>query len=218
MNAAIVTGYAPIEGHVRSAETYHSLAAALYGSITSRGRFYKCDVDETWLAKRIRALDVVPAIGDYPAKNTLAYHCVQHQKFAWLAYAAADCPDIETFVWMDYGIGHLGITPEIVDAFMTRLEPHDFAMPGCWENFDTFPLTMETPHWRFCGSVFIVPREAILPLYHGVQRQVDEQLAKSNVLTWEVNTLAAAERNGYLPPIRWYHADHNPSMLTNYRS
>jgi hypothetical protein len=34
-------------------------------------------------------------------------------------------------------------------------------------------------------------------------------------VTWEVNTLARAEQTGKLP-IRWYAADHNETMFTNY--
>ncbi len=42
--------------------------------------------------------------GDNPKKNSLEYHCVQYQKFAWLARAANEDEESDTFVWIDYGI------------------------------------------------------------------------------------------------------------------
>ena len=221
----LVTGYIPIQGHPRTAQEYGELGASLFGALDCVGgdftiHPYYETVQETWLTKYIQSLPEKVAAGlshstaDNAAKNSLAYHCVQHQKFAWLLKAAIQDPTPDTFVWMDYGIGHVpGVTPDVVNAFMAAVKANDFAIPGCWERQgllvnDFFPC------WRFCGGLMVVPRKKVHKLYKTMKREVAQHIANTNNITWEVNSLAHAEAN--LPPIRWYKADHNETMFTNY--
>src|SRR5438045_5873682 len=103
--------------------------------------FYEM-VKDTWLLKMITQLPVsarlmkiagvTHSVADNPQKNTLAYHCVQHQKFGWLLKAQMLNPQAKTFVWTDYGIGHVpGVTPAVVNDFMAGVRVGDFAIPGC---------------------------------------------------------------------------------------
>ena len=153
--------------------------------------------------------------GDNPKKNSLEYHCVQHEKFAWLARAANEDQESDTFVWMDYGImSQPGITGEIVQDFLRKIRKNDFAMPGCWtptpDPMDAFPC------WRFCGSLMIVPRadtHRMLELVQAVTRLYVRSMKK---VTWEVNTLARCEPMLQKAGLRWYQADHNATQFTHY--
>lgn len=221
----LVTGYIPIQGHPRSAKEYGELGENLFGALDCVAGdftiqpFYE-QVQETWLAKLIQSLPQRVADGlshstaDNPEKNTLAYHCVQHQKFAWLLKAAIADPKPDTFVWMDYGIAHVpGVTPAVVDKFMAAVQPDDFAIPGCWARQGLL-INDYFPCWRFCGGLMVVPRKKVHKFYKIMKAEVLAHIKKTGNITWEVNSLAHAEAN--LPPIRWYNADHNETMFTNY--
>lgn len=223
----VVTGYVPIENHPRSAAEYGKLGEELFGPLAAAGvpiqRFLN-KVEETWMYELLlRAQEQYPeiefnvAVADNPAKNTLAYHCVQHQKFQWLLAAAVANPVPDTFVWLDYGVGHVpGVTPVVVGDFLDDVarDPHTLAIPGCWPagtyiNSDAFPC------WRFCGGVMVVPRAAVKPLFNAITKVVGQRLDERLSITWEVNSLAEAEEQGLIKP-RWYQADHNATMFTGF--
>lgn len=219
---ALVTGYVPIPGHPRSAKEYGDLGENMFGKL--QGDFYVHPfyetVPETWLSKLVnnpklyKVANVTHSVGDNPAKNTLAYHCVNHQKFAWLLKAAILNPQADTLVWMDYGIGHVpGVTPDVVNEFMAKVQKDDFAVPGCVPK-EGLLIADAWPCWRFCGGVIVVPAAATLPLFQLIKLEMRRHIKKTYNVSWEVNTLARCEK--HLPRLRWYYADHNETMFTNY--
>lgn len=218
MRAAIVTGYVPIIGHPRSAKEYGALGENIFAHLAYDTviPFYN-KIEDTWLYKMCqkRGLPVGHPIADNPEKNSLAYMQVIHQKFLWMLRASRMDKTADTFVWIDYGIGHVpGVTAAVIDEFMAEVKPHDFAIPGIWPG--EFPNPDDTsPCWRFCGGLMVVPRYILLPLYLMVASTVQKQLEKTGNLTWEVNTLARLEPI-MRPKPRWYLSDHNSTMFTNY--
>ena len=215
MKVQIVTGYVPIPNHPRSAEVYGELGEKLAQVRAAPIKSFYSSVPECWLYKTLKALEFDPthSEGDNPQKNSLAYHIVQHQKTQWLAKAAAKITDADTFVWLDYGIFSLpGVTKEIIEDFIGRVKKNDLAIPGCW---DKGPVSDNHPCWRFCGSMLIVPRQWVDQLNFAVKTVCFSHLQLIRNVTWEVNTWAGVERTGKLP-IRWYKADHNETMFTNY--
>jgi hypothetical protein len=214
----VVTGYTPIPSHPRHSGWYHEHGKR-FAEVAKIApvRFMPGDLDRCWLYKYLYAhgLDPVPAIDDNPDKNTVAYHVVQHQKFAALAIAAG-LSGAETMVWIDYGIfGAIpGITADVVRNFLTRIGPDDFAIPGCWPRSEA-KISDDIPCWRFCGGVIVVPRKQVLDLYSAVRGDVTMHIVLTGCLSWEVNTLARCEQNGTINP-RWYQADHNERMFTGY--
>lgn len=210
----VVTGYIPIAGHPRSAAEYGALGEKLrelkapvqpfYGAITS-----------TWMYDMIKALPFGPtwSVADNPEKNTLAYHCANHQKFQWLFDATKLDNDADTFVWVDYGICHVpGVTPGVINACLEKVQKADFAIPGCWPRGD---IRDDIPCWRFCGGLLVVPRTFVQPLKNLMQAIALLHVNVTKNVTWEVNTLARLEQTDKLP-LRWYAADHNETMFTNY--
>jgi hypothetical protein len=211
----IVTGYVPIPDHPRTPMEYGELGEKLAQVRAAPVKAYYTTVQDCWLFRTLKAMDipVTHSKGDNPAKNSLAYHIVQHQKFQWLAQALAHNEEAETFIWMDYGIFHLpGVTKEIVEDFLGRIRPDDLAIPGCWDKGE---IVDTHPCWRFCGSMAIVPRKYVNPLNYAVKNLLFAHLKFIKNVPWEVNTWATVERAN-LVPIRWYKADHNETMFTNY--
>jgi len=106
-NLKVVTGYVPIAGHPRTPQEYGALGEKIFAEFAARGvvpitAFYET-LAECWLWKYVHSLKhpTTHSPGDNPEKNSLAYHCVQHQKFAWLLKAAIKDPKPDVFVWVD---------------------------------------------------------------------------------------------------------------------
>jgi hypothetical protein len=222
VSKVIVTGYVPIQHHPRGPQEYGALGASLFGNIDCIAGdcvimpLYET-LQETWLWKLVQASHrtVSHSTGDNRDKNSLAYHCVNHQKMGWLLKAALKMPRVDTFVWLDYGAGHLpGVTPAVVNDFIASIRPDDFAIPGCWEE-KTFLISDFFPCWRFCGTLIVVPRHKVHALYKATKTTIHKHIAQQNNIPWEVNTLAEAEDAGLIKP-RWYKADHDASMFNNY--
>lgn len=212
----VVTGYIPIQAHPRNAREYGDLGEKIFQPLSALHPVmpYYETLDMAWMWKLTQPIKKLShSAGDNPQKNTLAYHCVQHQKFAWLLKAAIKFPQPDVLVWIDYGIGHVpGVTPEVIHEFLQRVQADDLAIPGCWRRENAI-LNDFFPCWRFCGGVMVVPRKQVHKLYKTIKRTVTQHIERTGNVTWEVNTLAEAEAQ---LPIRWYQADHNETMFTGY--
>lgn len=228
MGIQVVTGYVPIPGHPRSAEEYGKLGEKIFIPLVQAGvnvKRYMEPLDACWLHKYVNRFKTKPepSVADNPAKNTLAYHIVQHQKFAWLLKAAIEDPRPDTFVWLDYGIGHVpGVTPVVVGDFLDKLvakPPEQVTIPGCWPKTGGLRsgsgVDFRIPCWRFCGGVLVVPRQKVHKLYKAVKTAALKHIDLTKNVEWEVNTLARVELASQ-HPIRWYQADHNETMFTGY--
>lgn len=223
LNVCVVTGYIPIVNHPRGVEEYGRLGEGLRGIQSQLIPYYIETPRQTWLARCVESLPekVSWAQGDNAAKNSLEYHAVQHEKISWVARAAAEHPDYDSYVWIDYGILRLpGVTPAVIDEFLKRLKKNDLAIPGCWERMDPrVEHTIESeyfPCWRFCGSMFVVPQYMARSLGEAWEAFGRMRLRATRKVTWEVNDMALMERHLPKLPIRWYKADHNALMFTQY--
>lgn len=211
----VVTGFVPIADHPRPPEEYSELGLKLKALNAPLKAFYN-RVEDCWLYKEIMKMPVWPKaeFADNPKKNTPAYHIVQHQKTEWLGAASLLDKEADTFVWLDYGIMHVpGVTPDVINTFLNQIKQDDFAIPGCWERGRSADDTQV--NWRFCGGLMVVPRNMLARFSQEFKDQTLRNLRFKMKLTWEVNDLARLEKNSDLS-IRWYAADHNETMFTNY--
>lgn len=216
MNARLVTGYIPIIGHPRTAEEYGKLGEVLGGVPVRKKCFYMREED-TWLHKFLETVKfpVYPSEHDDAAKNTLAYHCVNHQKTSWLVQAADEYPDADVLVWVDYGIFHLpGMNNKSIYEFMERVDDKAIYAPGCWHR-DV--VESATPCWRFCGSMIAVPRKYVDAFDYQCRVTARQHIVRTHNVEWEVNTWARVEAKSKGLPFRWYSADHDVSMFDNFQ-
>jgi hypothetical protein len=65
--------------------------------------------------------------------------------------------------------------------------------------------------------MFIVPRQDLQRLNRAFKAITRMRVRSTGNVSWEVNDLAAMELAHAGPPLRWYAADHNASMLTGYQ-
>lgn len=214
MKIKLVTAYVPIPNHPRGPEEYGALGEKLSGVPVPKKAFYQ-PLDTLWLSKYINSLKFPPRASEHdnPHKNSLAYHCVNHQKSSWLVQAAAEDPDADVLVWVDYGIFRLdGVSNQAIYEFVEKLDDKAIYAPGCWE---TKPDVVESayPCWRFCGSVLAVPRRLVDSFDYECRVAARQHVAATKNVEWEVNTWARVERKTKLP-FHWYKADHNSTLFT----
>ena len=216
----VVTGYVPIHGHTRAPEEYAKLGEQLNGALGDfKPAVFYNTIAELWMTPFIEKLaagghHIRHSEGDNPAKNSMEYHAVQHQKFEWLEQAALRDTDADVFVWLDYGCMRLpGFDSNSLTEFLRRVRKNDLAIPGCWEKKE---VTDYYPCWRFCGTLFVVPRQDVFPLNKAFKAITRLYVRAMRNVTWEVNDLARMELANVGPRIRWYPADHNATMLTGY--
>ena len=216
----VVTGIVDIPDHTRSRAEYDKLFERLVGSLGDHvPAVFEASVRDLWMTpfieKIARGYSINHSVGDNPQKNSMEYHCVQHAKLDWLEQAAERDTDADTFIWVDYGIMRLpGFDGTLLTEFLSRVKQNDLAIPGCWEKKE---VVDHYPCWRFCGSMFIVPREDIIPLNKTFKAVTRLYVRAMRNVTWEVNDLARMELAHVGPHIRWYSADHNARMLTEYQ-
>ncbi len=216
----VVSGIVDIPDHTRSRSEYDKLAAQLVGAIGDHvPMIIEQGVRDLWMTPFIEKLalaghHIQHSQGDNPAKNSMEYHAVQHQKFQWLEMAANQDQESDSFLWLDYGIMRLpGLDSNNLTEFLRRVKKNDLAIPGCWEKGE---INDQYPCWRFCGSLFLVPRQDVKPLNQAFQAVTRLYVRAMRRVTWEVNDLARVELAHVGPPMRWYAADHNARLLTGY--
>lgn len=215
MSARLVTGYVPTPVRHRSHDEYQALGRRL-GEIRVPTSLFLDRLESCWMWRLLRdeypEATAVPN-GD-PAKNTLEYLAIQHQKVSWMSQAAKENPSVDTFVWMDYGILHIpDLTEQHITEFFARVRDNDLAIPGCWEQR---PMALEEDvSWRFCGGLLVCPRTLLTTLDAAIREEAELHIQQTGHVEWEVNTWARVEQRQVLP-IRWYAANHDLTMVTHY--
>lgn len=213
MRTKIVTAYVPIPGHPRTAGEYGELGERLSGVPVRKKAFYN-KIEDLWLTKYISKLPFTPRSSEHdnPRKNTLPYHCVNHQKTSWLVQAADEDPEADVLVWVDYGIFRLpGVINQAIYEFMEKIDDKAIYAPGCQAKPDV--IESAYPCWRFCGSVLAVPRRMVDQLDYDCRVAARQHISATKNVEWEVNTWARVERKSKLP-FHWYKADHDVSLFT----
>ncbi len=176
---------------------------------------YFNNIEDTWLFKYLRTLPFTPtfSVGTLASKDTMSYHCITHEKTEWLRQAVEEYPEFDIYVWIDYGAFHLpGMNIQSVVDFTERLDDKHVYMPG-W--LDKNPVVDDACNWRFCGTMFAVPKRFVAQFDTEVKAMAREHVSRGRNVEWEVNTWARLEDRTDLP-IHWYKAQHTVSMFDNF--
>jgi hypothetical protein len=217
-SVVVISGYVEIPDHPRGPHDYRALGQQLEAAVEAAGvPMVVADhqkVEDTWLARYLnKPANITHSIADNPEKNTLAYHCVQHEKFVWIAQASEAEP-ADVIVWVDYGILHVsGITAAVIQKYLQCAGDYGSAvtLPGCWPRTDL--IAPNFPCWRFCGGLIAVPRPLVKTFTRGATATAIRHIETTRNVEWEVNTLARFEQTG-LVPMSWYRADHDATMFS----
>ena len=131
-------------------------------------------------------------------KSELVYRAIQSQMYNSSHYA-----------WIDSSILHVMRTVDLCLEHVREIGKTNYPspcvyIPGCW---DKQVVNFSAVQWRFCGGFFLGDKESLVDMY---TRQIKILPTIPN-LTWEVNTWAYMEEQGWSPT--WYKADHNDSIL-----
>ena len=156
-------------------------------------------------------------------KDSKAYMTLMCAKPEMLSRARALRPSYERYVWVDAGIRK--ILPEEdaaaravlagawarVDA-LGKERSGSILMPGCWPGRvrGDCGFFAERVFWRFCGGFVIVPADLVAAFEAATLAGCKRIVEATGKSTWEVNVWALVE--GDLP-VRWYRADHDPSIF-----
>ena len=153
--ACLVTGYIRLDLPNRQHAEYERLGSQLVAAAEAGGHLVNVfggTVEDCW-HYHVSAGAELP-LGN-PAKDSREFHAVQHQKTAWVAYAAK-ITDADVLVWMDYGLLHVpGITADMVPRFLERAArdaPRDrVGMASIWGAPRSVP-GWQTPEWWCAGG------------------------------------------------------------------
>lgn len=226
MTAMLVTGYVHIPDHPRPHEEYNALMDKLLDvtDLLERSMYFaQYSLADCWMTKYLAWMGITPthSVADNPAKNSLMYHVVQHEKIMMMLRAANHNNDqakgVETFAWVDMGIHSVpGVTNEIIaDAVKAAANEKAIVIPGCWDMQRANACPDSQVNWRFCGGFLVVPRRYLLEFELAFRAEAIRHIRATNNVSWEVNTLQRLERANELP-IWHYYADHNETLFTNY--
>jgi hypothetical protein len=231
MKAKIVTAYVPLQVKHLTADQYHAYYDVIERAVGKDNVHCFCEmIDQCWLYHE-PDLPLVPANPvpadryDSPLANVRS-NIVQHNRTTWACRAATVEPDVDVWVWLDYGIAKQGAWR---NAPITEAVIHDFfAEVSAVEQWNTIPFPgIEAPgpilpvgnNWRFCGSTHIWPKQnlkTIDALYKGIVWCWTHQF---HTLPLDLPIWAMAEQQG-IPqglPFRWYQAEYDASQLSNFK-
>lgn len=165
------------------------------------------ELKDTWVGQNVPMDVVLPASRGI---NTREYMLIQNAKTEFV-FRASQLNPFRTswFAWIDFGIYHVFKTPEHTLARIRSLSPP--ATPclrtaGIWTSL---PEDIRTGIcWRYAGGFFLA-HASLIPRFHNeVLLSVQRHLPH---LTWEVNTWAEIERDGF--PLGWFLGSHDDTII-----
>ena len=233
----LVTGYVPLPSHPRRQEDYVRLGSELLSLPVPITAFLDpigtaevrtgaavdvrpASLEDCWLWQATRGGTPTLPTTDNPAKDTLAYHCVQAQKTAWVAEVAATC-DEEILVWVDFGLLHLrdrGVTTDGILSLVEwcqRMAPCDSPiLASIWGE----PTLVDASRisWWCAGGVFVMPRGRAAWWHEQVRGTGEILLRTYGRVTFEVNLWAAAW-TANRSSVRHWRCDHDRTILEPWR-
>src|SRR5579863_5383646 len=227
MKVGVVTGFIPIPVHHLSATRYHQLGNLLrqacvgvaHHAYLGAGPLQDCWAYE--LCQGLPPANPVPADRYASPEINVMSHIIQHQRTTWAMHAAEESPDVDVWVWFDYGLMKQGdwtgkpIRAENVQRFLRKLADmkslDHIPFPGITERQMVYPTGNV---WRFCGSKHIWPKQ-FLPEINAVYKQVLRSWISTNkTVPLDLPIWALVEQVSVLP-FRWYGAEYDATQLDN---
>lgn len=228
MKVKVVTAFVPLNVRHVSREKYYELGDRLVRACgEDRIRVFKDrPLTSCWAYSAMNYDGIVPAQPvpedryAHP-RDMLASNIVQHNRTTWAMEAAAMEPEVDCWVWLDFGILKQGdftgrpVTEDIVKRFLDRLEERGFSdipFPGIWGQG---AISQTGDNWRFCGSTHIWLRQYLTPLDLAYRFTLLSWIGQYKTIPNDLPIWALVERDSGLP-FRWYSANHDASQLEHF--
>jgi len=152
-----------------------------------------------------------------PEKDTKEFFCLMNTKVEFIKNAAELFPEVDTFMWIDFGVMKLINNKEIFLEKVKEISGTSYTkimIPGCWDQAYLFKC--DATYWRFCGTFLIIPRVWLERFYEDSKHILTTFCTESCYkLTWETNLWYITEYHYEKDIIQWYHAIHDESLLLN---
>lgn len=150
-------------------------------------------------------------------KDTKEFFSLMNTKMEFVKKAKELYPDMEQFLWIDFGIMKIMKNKERVLKKLKEIQDKRYEkvmIPGCWSFGRAF--TVNAIHWRFCGGFFVMPTAHVERFFeHSKCVLRDFCTMPMYRLTWETNVWTIIESCAERDNIGWYFADHNDTMVLN---
>jgi hypothetical protein len=228
MKVGVVTGFIPLPVKHLTSMQYYALGDKLVDACANAvDWFYRGggSLEMCWAYSLCTGLPpanpVPPDRYATPEINVMS-HIVQHQRTTWALSAMHSKPDIDVWVWLDYGIMKQGawrnnqITPESVQKFIRRVAATPaldvIPFPGITEKGMVYSTGN---NWRFCGSTHIWPKQFLPEIDACYKHTLRNWLMAHRTVPLDLPIWALVEQQSGLP-FRWYPAEYDASQLDNY--
>jgi hypothetical protein len=226
MKVGVVSGFIPLPVKHLSALQYYALGDKLMRACLGVDRFVGGgELDRCWAYALCTGLPPAnpPPADRYETQDiNVMSHIVQHQRTTWALQAAKVHPDVDVWVWFDYGLLKQGfwknnpITEYIVKRFLERLAATPkldvIPFPGIADKAQVFPTGN---NWRFCGSTHIWPKQFLPDIDAAYKTTLQKWIANYAAVPLDLPIWALVEQNSGLP-FRWYPAEYDATQLENY--
>jgi len=227
-----VTAYVPLEVKHLNREQYKELGDGLVDALGDKITvFYDYPVSDCWLWRWLKDMDMfdLPPATEVPSDRYATPHhmvlsnIVQHQRTAWALQASAMDPEVDVWVWLDYGVLKQGdftgkrVTKKDISDFVKRIEAKPIMnyipFPGIWEKM----IPSDTgANWRFVGSTHIWPRLFLPSIHLSYMDQCMKFISRTKTVPIDLPIWAYTEMRSGLPFVQ-YAANHDATQFTGYQ-
>ena len=227
MKVGVVTGFIPLPVKHLSAYQYLDLGLRLAAACEGATQWvvYQGRLEDCWAYDLCTGLPPAnpPPEDRYPTPEiNVMSHIVQHNRTTWAMKAARGCPEIDVWVWFDYGLLKQGfwknnpITKDVVKSFLDRLAATKSLDVIPFPGIDDKAIVMPTGNnWRFCGSTHIWPTQFLAAIDAEYKTALQKWIGAWNTVPLDLPIWALVEQNSGLP-FRWYPAEYDASQLTGF--
>lgn len=230
MRVKAVSAYVPLEVKHLNRQQYKELGDGLVEALGDRIHvFYDYPLEKCWLYEYLRltdSLDLPPAT-EIPSdryagpKQMVCSNIVQHNRTNWAMAASLIHPDVDCWVWLDYGVLKQGdftgkrVTQQHVADFIKKLEDMPellhIPFPGIWDK----GVPSDTgANWRFVGSTHIWPTQFLPRIDKVYRRECIKFVERTRTVPIDLPVWAYTELEGGLPFLK-YDANHDHTQFTN---
>lgn len=229
--AKIVTAYVPLDVRHVSRDAYRRYFDVILAAVGEENvhAFHDFPYEECWLVKDLG--DKIPLAVEKPVPEdryadvlaNVKSNVVQHNRTEWAHAARLVYPDVDTWIWLDYGIAKQGeghphpVTKDNIRRFFARVSERDLSGEVPFPGINPPREVPDTGHcFRFCGSTHVWPRNWLTSIDAAYKSELLRWIARNKTTPLDLPIWALVERNHPHIPYRFYQAEYGSFQLDNF--